>query len=96
VSFGDLDTPMTIAFTLSSLLLLAALGLAMRRIVVGPTAFDRVVALDMIGALCLCLIVLFAIFFEQSVLLDSAFTIALVGFLGTVAFARYLGSEGPK
>ena len=93
MSFSDLDTPMAVAFTISSILLLAALGLAMRRIIIGPTPFDQVVALDLVGGICLCLIVMFAIFFEQGVLLDSAFAIPLVSFLGTVAFARYLGRE---
>jgi multicomponent Na+:H+ antiporter subunit F len=93
VLFNDLDTPMAFAFVISSILMLAALGLAMRRIVKGPTPFDQVVALDLIGGICLCLIVMFAIFFEQGVLLDSAVAIALVSFLGTVAFARYLGRE---
>lgn len=92
VLLHELDPPLAIAFSIASLLLLAALGLALRRAIVGPTPFDRVVALDLIGGLCLCLIVLFAIVFGQGVLLDSAFAIALVSFLGTVAFARYLGS----
>lgn len=91
--FNELETPLAIASVLSSVLLLAAFGLALRRIVKGPTSFDRVVALDLIGGICLCLIVMFAIFFQQGVLLDSAFGIALVSFLGTVALARYLGRK---
>lgn len=96
MSFNDLNTPMSLAFAISSVLLLAALGLAVRRAIIGPTAFDRVLALDLIGGLCLCLIVMFSILFEQGVLLDSAFAISLVSFLGTVAFARYLGREESK
>ena len=66
----------------------------MRRIMKGPTAFDRVIALDLMGGICLCLIVLLAVFFEQMVLLEAAFGISLVSFLGTVAFSRYLGRKG--
>lgn len=87
---------MTIAFAISSVLLLAGLALALRRVIVGPTPFDRVVALDLIGGICLCVIVKLAIFFEQGVLLEAAFAISLVSFLGTVAFARYLGRETKK
>ena len=96
MSFSELNTPIEIAFLISSILLLAALGLAIKRILMGPTGFDRVIALDLIGGICLCLIVMFAISSEQGVLLDSAFAIALVSFLGTVAFARYLGRENVK
>lgn len=94
--FNELDLPMTIACWIASLLLLAALGLALRRAIAGPSAFDRVVALDLIGGLCLCLIVFFAIVFDQGVLLESAFAISLVSFLGTVAFARYLARGGEE
>jgi multicomponent Na+:H+ antiporter subunit F len=79
---------------IGSALLIAAIGLALLRIVRGPTAFDRVVALDLIGGICLCIIVMFSIHLEQPVLLDAAFVIALVSFIGTVAFARYLGKGG--
>lgn len=89
--FEELGLPVATAVLIASALLLAALGIAFLRILKGPTAFDRVIALDLIGGLCLCLIVMFAIHFEQQVLLDAAAAIALVSFLGTVAFARYLG-----
>lgn len=79
---------------MSSILLLAAICLSLRRVIQGPTAFDRVIALDLIGGVCLCLIVLFAVFFEQMVLLEAGFAISLVSFLGTVAFAKYLGKRG--
>ena len=89
--FEELGMPLAVATLIGSLFLLAALGLALVRIFRGPTAFDRVVALDLIGGICLCVIVFFAIHFDQPVLLDAAFAIALVSFLATVAFARYLG-----
>ena len=89
--FNNFDSPIAIAFAISSVFLLAAMCLAMRRIMKGPTGFDRIIALDLLGGVCLCLIVLFSVFFEQEVLLEAALGISLVSFLGTVAFARYLG-----
>lgn len=94
--FEELGTPLAIATLIGSLFLLAALSLALVRIVRGPTAFDRIVALDLTGGICLCVIVFFAIHFDQPVLLDAAFAIALVSFLATVAFARYLGGGGEQ
>ena len=66
--------------------MLAALGVALWRIARSDNAFDRVVALDLIGgaAFAFCNGV-----FKQ-ILLDSAFALAVVSYLGTVAFARYL------
>lgn len=90
------DIVLSLASVVASIFLVLALVLALMRIVRGPTSFDRVVALDLIGGVCLCVMVTFAIKFDQEILLDAAFAIALVSFIGTVAFARYLGKGGEK
>jgi multicomponent Na+:H+ antiporter subunit F len=73
---------------------LALTGLAMLlgfvRLVRGPSLPDRVVALDLIGTLAVGLIAAYDIATDQPVLLDAATVLALVAFLGTVAFARYV------
>jgi len=75
-------------------LALAMLGLAqlltLVRLVRGPTLPDRVVALDLMGVLSVGMIAAYAVAMNQPVLLDPATVLALVGFLSTVAFARYL------
>jgi multicomponent Na+:H+ antiporter subunit F len=67
-----------------------ALCLAFLRLVRGPTLPDRVVALDLITVLVVAIIVLYAIATHEHVLLDAAIVLALIAFLGTVAFARYI------
>ena len=57
VFFEDWGLPLAVFALISSLLLVAAIGLALFRVVRGPSPFDRVVALDLIGGICLCLIV---------------------------------------
>ena len=71
-------------------LLTAALFLAFTRLVRGPTLPDRVVALDLISVIAVGLIAVYAIDLDQQVFFDAAIVVALVAFLGTVAFARYL------
>ena len=77
---------------------LALVGLAMFlvfiRLVRGPTLPDRVVALDLMGVLAVGMLAAYAVATDQPVLLDPAAVLALVGFLGTVAFARYLKRRG--
>ena len=79
-------------------LALALVGLAMFltfvRLVRGPTLPDRVVALDLMGVLAVGMLAAYAVATDQPVLLDPAAVLALVGFLGTVAFARYLERRG--
>lgn len=75
-------------------LALAMIGLSLFltfiRLVRGPTLPDRVVALDLMGMLAVGMIAAYDIAMDQPILLDTATVVALVGFLGTVAFARYL------
>ena len=67
-----------------------AMLLTFVRLVRGPTLPDRVVALDLMGVLAVGILAAYAVAADQPVLLDPAAVLALVGFLGTVAFARYL------
>ena len=71
-----------------------ALFLAFVRLVRGPTLPDRVVALDLMGVLVVGMITAYAVATNQPVLLDPVTVLALVGFLSTVAFARYLERRG--
>ena len=71
-------------------LVLVAIALATIRLVRGPGLANRVVALDVIAVLGAALTALFAIRFARPVFLDVTMILALVSFVGTVAFAYYL------
>jgi multicomponent Na+:H+ antiporter subunit F len=60
------------------------------RLLVGPSSADRVIATDMLGLLGVCLAALVAVIAGHAAFLDIALGIALVGFLGAIAFARLL------
>ena len=60
------------------------------RLTRGPSLADRVVALDFMAAQIIALIAAWCVLTGQAVFLDAAAVLALVAFLGTVAFARYL------
>lgn len=64
--------------------------LSFLRLLLGPSAHDRVVALDSLSSTVVGLVAVYAIRLEQPVLIDALFVIALLGFVSTVAFARYL------
>ena len=70
-------------------MVVAAVVLAFVRLVRGPTLADRVVALDMMTVLIVAFCGLFAITSGEEAFLDVAIVLALVGFLATVALARY-------
>lgn len=67
-----------------------AMLISVIRLVRGPSLPDRVVALDLIGVLVVGMIILYDVATQDPVFLDAAIVLALVGFAGTVAFAKYL------
>ena len=73
-----------------------ALLVAFIRLVKGPTLPDRIVAMDLFGALVVGLIVVLAGSSRVHAPLDAALVIALVGFLGTIAYATYVERGDPQ
>jgi multicomponent Na+:H+ antiporter subunit F len=71
-------------------LLTVAMAVIATRLVRGPTTADRVVALDVLAAVAIGFIATYAVATGATALLDAALVLALVSFVGTVAFARYL------
>jgi multicomponent Na+:H+ antiporter subunit F len=64
------------------------------RLLRGPSLPDRVLALDLFTVLALGFIAVFAIRTGFALYLDLAIALGLVGFLSTVALARYLLQRG--
>lgn len=73
-------------------LAMMALGVALAfvRLVRGPGLPDRVVAFDLLSIQVLGIICGVAVLTGRSLLLDAAIILALLAFLATVAFARYV------
>ena len=73
----------------AELMICAAFFISLIRVVRGPTLPDRVVAVDLIGVSAVCLMLVVAAGAREAAFLDAAVVITLLGFLGTVAYARY-------
>jgi multicomponent Na+:H+ antiporter subunit F len=71
-------------------LLMLAMFFVFVRLVRGPSLSARVVAVDMMGSLAVGIIAVYSVATRQPVFLDVAIVLALIGFLGTVAFAYYI------
>jgi len=76
-------------FAVAGCLLLFAL-FAMLRLALGPTAADRVVAVDTVNTFVVALMVVLGAAYDQAVFVDVAIIYALVSFIGTMYIARYL------
>lgn len=87
---AGLSTGTLTVFLFAAAALGVALLCALTRLMMGPKLPDRVVALDLMGNFAVALICVFAVVFDTPALLNVGVVMALVLFLGTVAFAIYL------
>jgi multicomponent Na+:H+ antiporter subunit F len=79
-----------ITIGIALLMLTVSALLTLVRVVRGPTLPDRVVAIDLIGVLIVGVIVVSSAATGEQAFLDVAIVIALISFVGTVAYARYV------
>ncbi|MEM9709542.1 MAG: cation:proton antiporter [Pseudomonadota bacterium] len=84
-----MENMLPLAFDIGTALVLGATALALVRLVLGPSLPDRVVALDMMTVMIVSFCGVASIRYEEPAFLDVALALALVGFLATVALARF-------
>ena len=60
------------------------------RIIVGPTPADRILALDTMVINVIAMILLYGIWLGTAVYFEAALLIAMVGFVSTVAYCRFV------
>lgn len=70
--------------------LAASLGLTLYRLLKGPSVPDKIAALDLTASISIITIGVVTIKTRDSAYLDVAVVLAIVAFLGTISFARYL------
>lgn len=81
------------ATIVASVILSAAFLMTVYRVIIGPTLPDRVIAMDMLVGIAIGFIAVIAIRSSFNLYIDIAIALALVGFLATVAFARFILSR---
>ncbi len=87
-------TFLSVATMVTMVAVAVSILVASLRVMRGPSLPDRVVALDLVGLLAVSVISVVAIATQKPVLLDSAIALALIAFLSTVAFARFIEWQG--
>ena len=81
---------LAVAVAVALALLSVALILNVWRLVRGPSAADRIVALDTAYINTVALLVLLGIARDSALYFEGALLIALLGFIGTVALCKYV------
>ena len=69
--------------------LLVTMALALLRAVMGPTVYDRVLAVNMVGTKTVLLLSVIAFLFGRPMFLDLALAYALINFIGVLAVLEF-------
>jgi len=70
--------------------ILVTISLALARAFMGPTVYDRILAVNMVGTKTVLLIAVIAVISGRTDILDIALMYALINFVGVVAVLKYV------
>lgn len=76
-------------FIAATLGILVSMGLALLRALLGPTVYDRVMAVNIFGTKTVLLIAVLGFLTERPEFLDLAIVYALINFIGTIAVLKF-------
>jgi multicomponent Na+:H+ antiporter subunit F len=83
-------------FILTGVAIFALMLPILYRIIIGPTAIDRIVAVNMIGTKTMVLLIIIGMLFKRvDMFVDFALTYALLNFIGSLAAARFFDRVNP-
>jgi len=79
-------------FVVVTIALLVTMALAIARAVLGPTLYDRILAVNTFGTKTVLLIAVYGYLTERPDFIDIALVYALINFIGTVAVLKFFES----
>ena len=77
-------------FSAAACAILVTISLALARAFMGPTVYDRILAVNMVGTKTVLLIAVIAVISGRTDILDIALMYALINFVGVVAVLKYV------
>jgi len=77
-------------FAVAAIAILVSMVLSMIRALVGPTVFDRILAVNTTGTLTVVLISVYGFLDGRPDFLDIGLLYALINFIGTIAVSKYV------
>ncbi|MBN1135760.1 MAG: hypothetical protein JXM73_04200, partial [Anaerolineae bacterium] len=93
VSDEPMATILTSVLYLALLVHVGLLVIVLWRLWCGQTIVDRLTAADLLNILTLAILVLLSLIERDSIYIDVALGLAALGFIGTIALAKYVADE---
>lgn len=79
-----------------SIALIATMAIALVRAILGPSVYDRVLAVNMLGTKTVLLLSVIAFLFGRPDFLDLALAYALINFIGVLAVLEFFRSRAER
>ena len=76
-------------FIAAAVAILLTMALALTRALLGPTVYDRILAVNMFGTKTVLIIAVFGFLTDRPDFLDIALVYALINFIGTIAVLKF-------
>lgn len=76
-------------FDAAGIIIIISSVMVLYRAIVGPTVYDRILAVNMVGTKTVVFLVLIGFMFERPHFLDIALVYTLINFIGSLAFLKY-------
>ena len=85
-----MSTPLLAVIYVSLLIHVLLMALAVWRVWRGENVIDRILGLELSTSLLLAILVLVSLVYQDSIYIDVALALAALGFISTLALARYV------
>jgi multicomponent Na+:H+ antiporter subunit F len=87
----------SVAILILAIVFVVAVLLPFYRVVIGPTVFDRMMGVGVIGTKTVVLVCLVGFAYQRlDMFIDIAISYAMLNYIGTVVVAKYLDSSGAR
>lgn len=77
-------------FATAAVAVLVTMALALARALIGPTVYDRILAVNSFGTLTVLLIAVYGFLTGRPEFLDIALVYTLINFIATIAVCKYV------
>ena len=77
-------------FEIAAIIIILAAMMVLYRMIKGPTIYDRILSVNVIGTKTVVLIALIGFIYDRPHFLDLALVYALINFIATIAYLKYV------
>jgi len=83
-------------FAITCLAILVIMGIALARAFIGPTVYDRILAVNMFGTKTVLFIAVYGFLTERPEFMDIALVYALINFVGVIVVLKFVERYPPS